>query len=350
MKHNFLFSVLSFLITLTVNAQTKSINEAKFVSIGGIEQWITIQATDSSKPVILFLHGGPGSTMSAYDDAIYGTWKKDFILVNWDQRGAGRTFGRNAPVEVKEDYWIENPLTVEQMTADGIELSAYLIKYLRKQKIIILGTSWGSVLGAKMALKSPGLFYAYIGHSQVVNPSQGMVQAYKKVFKMSQNVNDHESVGALNAIGAPPYDDAKKEGQLLRIIKKYERMNSVPAPASWWKLATGYDNETDARHRYEGDDYSFIHYAGHKKMGIKSMAAAVNFMKDGLHFQIPVYLIQGEADILTAKEMTKEYFDKLSAPRKEFFLLPGAAHGHNQSVVDKQYEVVKEYVSPLIND
>lgn len=350
MKHKFLFSVFSLLITLTLNAQTKSINEEKFVSIGGIEQWITLKTADSSKHVILFLHGGPGSVMSPYADNIYDEWEKDFILINWDQRGAGRTFGRNVPPEVNEDYWMENPLTIEQMTADGIELSEYLIKHLGKQKLIIMGTSWGSVLGAKMALKLPDLFYAYVGHSQVVNASESLVHAYNKVYKMAQSDNDQESADKLKSIGPPPYDDAKNAGQLFRIVKKYESENSIAAPDSWWKPAPGYDNEKDGKHRYEGDDYSFIHYVGHKKLGIKGMNSTIDFMKDGLNFKIPVYLIQGENDILTPKEITIEYFDKMKAPEKDLFLLPGAAHGYNQSVVDIQYKVVKEYIFPLINE
>lgn len=99
-------------------AQNKSISEDRFVSIGGIEQWITIKGDDRTNPVIVFVHGGPGSTMSQYDDAIYGEWEKHFILVNWDQRGAGRTYGRNVPTEITEEYWIENPLTVSRMARD----------------------------------------------------------------------------------------------------------------------------------------------------------------------------------------------------------------------------------------
>ncbi|WP_242927593.1 alpha/beta hydrolase [Pontibacter vulgaris] len=339
--YKFLLIAFLALVSGSLAAQPKAINEAGFIPIGGIEQWVTISGEDRSKPVVLFLHGGPGSTMSQYDDAAYGHWEKDFVLVYWDQRGAGRTFGRNAPEVVTEDYWIENPLTVEQMTADGIELSEYLIKHLGKKKIILVGTSWGSILGANMALSRPDLFSAYVGHSQVVNYSAGFATAYKKVSEMAQQTNDQESIEKLKLLGPPPYEDAKKEGQLMRIIKKYEKQNSKPAPATWWKLASEYDNEKDAQHRYDGDDYSFIHFAGFKKMGIKSMAAGVNFMENGLNYKIPVIFIQGEEDILTAKETTKAYFDKVKAPKKEFILVPGAAHGHNQAVIDAQYKAVK---------
>lgn len=337
------FPTTNSLIELNENTiSMNGINEGKFVSIGGIEQWVTIKGDDKSKPVILFLHGGPGSTMSPYNDAIYGEWRKDFILVQWDQRGAGRTYGRNAPKELNEDYWIENPLTVEQMMADGIELSEYLIKYLGKRKIIIIGTSWGSILGVRMAMKRPELFHAYVGHSQLVNPSADMVKAYRKVYKMAEKANDQASIDKLTLMGIPPYDEARNTGKLFRVIKKYERQNSTPAPDTWWKLATEYDNEIDSKHRYDGDDYSFINFVGHKKLGIKAMSNTINFMKDGLEFKIPVYFIHGKADITTTIEVVKEYFDKIKAPDKEFFVLMDAGHGHNQSVVDAQYKIVKE--------
>ena len=342
MNYKLLLILLLTFVSGRLTAQIKSINEENFIPIGGIEQWVTISGEDKTKPVILFLHGGPGSTMSQYDDAIYGHWKKDFVLVYWDQRGAGRTFGKNAPETVAEDYWMENPLTVEQMTADGIELSEYLVKYFGKRKITLIGTSWGSVLGANMALKRPDLFAAYIGHSQIVDGKEGFLNAFNIVSKLALAAKDQESLDKLETLGPPPYGDARKSGQLMRIIKKYERQNSIPAPANWWKVASKYDNEKDANDRYNGDDYSFLYFAGHKQMGIKPMEAAVNFTKDGLRYKIPVYLIQGEEDILTAPALTKAYFDKVKAPKKEFVLVQGAAHGHNQAVIDAQYKAVKK--------
>lgn len=340
MRVLFLTAFVCLLLT-PATAQTRSINEEKFVTIGGIEQWLSIKGHDRTKPVILFLHGGPGSVMSPYTDAILSEWKKDFILVNWDQRGAGKTFGRNAPANVNEDYWIEHPLTIQQMTNDGIELTEYLIKNLGKQKVIIIGTSWGSVLGANMALKRPDLYRAYIGHSQVVNASESLVHAYHQVYRLATNANDQASIDKLKSLGTPPYDDAKNTGQLFRIIKKYESANSTPAPAFWWEPAKAYAGEADGRNRENGDDYSFINYVGHKKLGIKAMMSGVDLMKDGLNFKVPVYIVQGEKDILTPAQITRTYFDKITAPKKEYILLTEAAHGHNQSVIDAQYKIVK---------
>ena len=337
-----------FLIPSYAFCQTKPIDEARYVPIGGIDQWVTIKGSDVTKPMILFLHGGPGSVMSPYDDTIYGDWQHDFVLVNWDQRGAGRTFGRNVPATVDEDYWSEHPLTVEQMTADGIALAEYLIKEYRKEKIILVGTSWGTVLGTHMALKRPDLFHAYIGHSQIVNPSASLLDAYHQVGEMAKRTGDKISHEKLESIGSPPFNHAGKTGQLMRIIKNYEAAQATPAPESWWRLSEDYNNQTDSMHRSFGDDYSFVNYAGHKALGIRPMSATIDFMNESVDFRIPVYLIQGEHDILTPKVITKRYFNKINAPKKKFIVVPSAAHGHNESVVDAQREVLMKYVLPTI--
>ena len=349
---------LLFLITTNINPafaqanQTKTvtnlISEERFIPINGIEQWVTIKG-DRTKPVILFLHGGPGSPITPYASANYSSWEKDFIIVQWDQRGTGRTFGRNAPAEPGPAYWKANPLTVDLMAADGIALSTYLAKYLNKPKIILTGTSWGSVLGATMALKRPDLFYAYMGHSQVVNPAQNLVYDYQKIYKITADAGDQKSLEILKQIGQPPYDSARSAGKLFRVIKKYEALNSTPAPASMWKMQPEYDNAKDDKNREDGDDYSFINYVGDKGFGIKPMTTGVDFLRDGFEFKIPVYLIQGEEDILTPKEISAAYFEKIKSPKKEYFLLPKAAHGFNESVIAMQYKVVKDYILPLIS-
>lgn len=331
-------------LTLTTSSfgQSKSINESAYITIGDIDQWVTIRGNDTTKPVILFLHGGPGSTMSQFENTMYESWEDNFILVHWDQRGAGRTYGKNAPSKLDEKYLQNTPLTVRQMTKDGIELCKHLITHLKKDKIILVGTSWGSILGVEMILKSPELFKAYVGHSQVINPEEGLKYAYKRTLELSQFTKDSASLKKIKFLGPPPYNNARSTGQLLRIIKKYERANSIPAPHHWFKIASEYDNEIDAKNRYDGDDYSFCYFAGFEKMGIKSMVAGIDYTKTGLDIKVPVYFIQGEHDILTPKELTKPYFESISAPTKKYFLVPNAAHGHNQAVVDDQFKIAKQ--------
>jgi pimeloyl-ACP methyl ester carboxylesterase len=233
------------------------------------------------------------------------------------------------------------PLTIDQMKTDGIRLSEYLIRYLGKQKIILFGTSWGSILGVLMAVKRPDLFCAYIGHSQIVNPFADLVFAYQHVYEMAKKASDSISLETLKRIGEPPYDSAKTTGKLLRVIKQYERKNPVAPPDSLWKIEPSYDNAKDEQNRADGDDYSFINYAGEKRFGMNPMMATVNLLNNGANFKIPVFLIQGELDILTSKGITRNYFDRIHAPNKEYILLPKTAHGFNLSVMDATYKILK---------
>jgi pimeloyl-ACP methyl ester carboxylesterase len=333
------FSIAQTEIAIRDSSLSNQISEEKFILINGIEQWVTIKG-EKSKPAILFIHGGPGSPISPYSDNLYKDWEKDFIIIQWDQRGTGKTFGRYAPDELTPEYLQSNPLTLEQMTRDGIELSEYLLHRLGKQKLILFGTSWGSVLGVKIVAQRPEFFYAYVGHSQVVNPTIDM-ELYNKIYTIAELKNDKDALEILNMIGKPPYDRAKKVGQLLSIIKKYEKANSTPAPASWFVDLPAYDNEKDNQHRSDGDDYSFVNYTGDSKLGVSSMSATIDLMKDNLEFKIPVYLIQGEEDILTPKEKTEKYFEAIQAPEKKYYLLPKTAHGFNVSVVETQYKICK---------
>lgn len=342
LSFRFWFMILALLNashTIFAQQQDERIDEEKFISINGIEQWVTIKG-NLSKPAILFLHGGPGSPLTPYADNLYKYFEKEFILVQWDQRGTGKTFGQTAPEELTLEYLKANPLTIQQMSNDGIQLAEYLIGYLKKKKIILFGTSWGSVLGVQMASQRPDLFHAYVGHSQIVS-SNDYVSLYNKVRGIAERQNDQEALQILNTIGKPPYDKARNTGHLFRIVKKYERENSVPAPGSWFILSPRYDNAKDNQNRSDGDDYSFVNYVGDKGMAIEPMNAKINFLKENLVFRIPIHIIQGEEDILTPKEETQKYFDQIQAPAKQFYLLPKTAHGFNQSVLEMQYKVFK---------
>ncbi len=346
---------LSLTFSASAHAQTETIKtatalktklfEEQFVIINGIEQWVTIKG-ESSKPVILFLHGGPGSPLSPYANHLYKNLEDDFIVVQWDQRGTGKTFGKLAPQELTPEYLKDHPLTVDLMTGDGIALAEYLLKHLSKQKIILFGTSWGSVLAVKMVTRRPDLFYAYVGHSQIVNPAIDL-ELYNTIYTMAEIKHDKDGLAILHATGKPPYDRARKTGQLLRIIKKYEQENSIPAPGSWFVPSPDYDNEKDNQDRNDGDDYSFVNYAGDSVLGVPSMSSTINLMKDNVNFKIPVYLIQGDEDILTPKEKSKKYFDKIKAPEKKYYLLPKTAHGFNLSVLETQYKIFKR-ISELL--
>lgn len=120
-------------------SSASGIDEARFITIGGIEQWVTIRGQDRDNPVLLFLHGGPGDVTNPWSFALFAPWEQHFTVVQWDQRGAGRTLRRNGES-------VASTMTIARITQDGIELAEYLRKYLGKEKIIVVGHSFGTIL------------------------------------------------------------------------------------------------------------------------------------------------------------------------------------------------------------
>ena len=211
--------------------------------IGGIEQWITIKGESCANPVILFIHGGPGNTLSPYADNVFGSWQKHYTLVQWDQRGAGRTYARNPPRE-------GSTLTIDRMRDDGLEVAEYVIRRLGRKKVIVVGGSWGSVLGVHMVKSRPDLFQAYVGFAQVVSNPENQAAAYEKVIALARASGDRATVTTLDALGSPPWKDPRSYGIFRRATRVYEAKTTDAAPASWWVRRPEYRHTRDARELY----------------------------------------------------------------------------------------------------
>ena len=129
-------------------------------NIGGIKQYVRIKGNDRSKPLLLFLHGGPGSSLMQKIDKVSGRLQQHFVVVHWDQRETGETLRLNKT---------NQPLTLELFHNDTHELIASLLRTFRRPKLYLIGYSWGSGLGFYMADKYPELLYAYIPVSPVID-------------------------------------------------------------------------------------------------------------------------------------------------------------------------------------
>ena len=318
----------------------QEIREDAFVLLGGIEQWVTIRGDSCANPVILFLHGGPGNTLSPYADAIFGAWEKTFTLVQWDQRGAGRTYGRSTPPA-------ESTLTIERMTEDGIQLATYLTRHLGKRKIILVGGSWGSVLGVHMVKSRPDLFHAYVGVSQIVGYRENQAAGYAKVLAMARAAGDQRTVSALEALGPPPWANPRNSGILRRATRAYEELTSTPAPESWWVPSPAYDKPQIRADYQEGEDFSYLQFVGLKGDG---MFSGVDLPGLGMAFEVPVFIIMGSEDLVTTPDVAMRYFDGITAPAKEFVLVPRAGHDPNEAIVDAEFRILNQRVRRIALD
>jgi len=316
-------------------AQTMQLKEEGFVQIGGIGQWITIRGESKRNPVILFLHGGPGDAYSPFAESLFGTWEKDFTLVQWDQRGAGRTYGKTGPS-------IEATMTLDRMVQDGIEVSEYLTKHLSKKKIVLVGGSWGSILGIYMAKQRPDLFYAYIGMGQMVNMRANQAASYARVLQLARADDDQKTVKALEANGPPPWDSIRKWPVFHKALLAYQakRVTAASPPRT---IDPAYASAAEQAQNDEADDFSFIHFFG---VTMSGPLETVDLTALGTDFAIPIFFVQGQEDINALPELAKAYLDTIKAPQKQFISVPGTGHEDSVESLKVTLELLKKEVSP----
>nr|WP_227254240.1 alpha/beta hydrolase [Xanthomonas vasicola]MDO6947940.1 alpha/beta hydrolase [Xanthomonas vasicola]MDO6951223.1 alpha/beta hydrolase [Xanthomonas vasicola]MDO6959992.1 alpha/beta hydrolase [Xanthomonas vasicola]MDO6968472.1 alpha/beta hydrolase [Xanthomonas vasicola] len=121
------------------------------------------------------------------------------------------------------------------------------------------------------------------------------------------------------------------------MTRKYEALSTEPAPEDWFTFAAEYDTP-DYRAAYEaGEHYSFLQFVG---LAGDGMGPQINLRTLGPQFAMPVYLIQGEQDLVTPAQISKAYFDGLSAPSREFLLLPRTGHDPNSPMTEAQVKVL----------
>jgi pimeloyl-ACP methyl ester carboxylesterase len=323
------------------NAQTyaittpNGIDEASYVEIGGIEQWITIRGEDRDSPVLLFLHGGPGDATNPWGYAAFRSWLKYFTVVQWDQRGAGRTFGRNGAVSA-------STITPERMVQDGIELSELLRKRLHKDKIVLVGHSWGSVLGFFMVKARPDLFYAFVGTGQVAAEfSRTSAVAYAAIVERASREGNSQALAELKEVGPPPYKDGKGFGVQHKWANLFEGADVFLASTLGFALdAPGYSVD-DINDWFDGQSVSGEHLVPYFDELDRKLL--------GGQLAVPVFVIQGAEDYTTPTSLARTYVDSLRAPRKAFATIEGAGHFAVFTKQDDFLRELKARVLPLIH-
>ena len=173
------------------------------INLGGIVQWISLRSKDIEKPILLFLHGGPGTAQIAFSRKSQRLLEYDFVVVNWDQRGAGRSFN---------SHLNKNDMQIEKFITDAEELTIALLNRFNQKKIILVGNSWGSIIGAYLSAKRPDLIYAYVGIGQVANMEKGEIISYQFTLDEARRKNNKKAVKELEFIGKPPYKDLRSAG------------------------------------------------------------------------------------------------------------------------------------------
>ncbi len=309
---SFLLLVFSIAISGSAQSSNARIEQSSFVPLGNLEQWISIRGEDRSNPVLLIVHGGPGEAQWPQAE-VYKPWEKAFTVVQWDQRGAGHTYGR---------YGSKTPdVTLDRISKDGIELAGYLYRELGKKKIIVLGHSWGSIVATRMVQMRPDLFAAYVGTGQVSSWAAMVNTQFDLLLAKARKDGDQATVKELEAIGRP---DPTNAHQYFSFSKNVRSLLWPPSDQAWLQHLRSQADEIKAsdpeqfKNLAEGMEFTAEH--------VLPDQIATNLPKTACDIQTAYFVIQGQDDIVTPTQAAIDYFNCVKAPKKELVLIPSAGH------------------------
>lgn len=287
------------------------------IRIGGIEQFASIRGVDRRNPVLLVLHGGPGFPTSTI--AWWGTraLEEYFTVVHWDQRGAGKTHLINDPV------LIAPTMTPERFVEDTEELVAWLRREFDKDKVFLLGTSWGSYIGLEFALRRPEWLHAYIGMGQAINNPESERRGYAYALRAARASGNRLAVAELESIApyaqsgeAIPLEDIALERKWSDHFGGVMAYRTRQVDGIAVRLSPEYSDE-EAPRAYEGNGFSqrllFSEIVGVDMSGISRL-------------ECPLIVLAGRHDRSVNSEVAREWFDSVDAPEKHFEWFENSAH------------------------
>ncbi len=293
------------------------IDETLILDVGGTKQVVNIRGADRSNPVLLYIHGGPGSVEMPMAWSFQHPWEDFFTVVQWDQRGAGRSFSLNDPARIAPT------LTFERYRDDAIEVIEQVRARLGKQKLFVLGHSFGSAVGLAVAQKRPDLLHAYIGMGQMIDVRENERVGMAHTVQVARERGDEAAIRAITALR--PYPDA---GPF-----------TIEMADGWRKWANNYGSlaglRPDANFYFDSTKLSPLYAPRDREDWGKGSVftvttlwpriADVSFAK--VHrLDVPVIFMLGRHDSTTPASIAADWIAKLSAPRKSVCWFENSGH------------------------
>lgn len=296
------------------NKLGRSIYLTEYVMINGIEQFLFHSGTDYDHPVMLFLHGGPGSAESLLAQAFQEKWEELYTVVHWDQRGAGKTLMKNP----------DKLPTAELMLQDLFEVIQHLKKKYSKNKIVLLGHSWGSVLGTLFIRKYPDEVDYYIGVGQVISMVENEQVGYNKVRELIIQADDRKSLKKLDSVGEYPGSKVTFDKEFLKKVNKVRKLQGKYGLGMKMDMSIWFTVFKSPIFKWS-DIIAFMKIS--KANGeVHKFLGDYDLRDEPSVFEVPIYYILGGKDWQTPYVIAQKYLDEIEAPNNKITILPNAGH------------------------
>jgi pimeloyl-ACP methyl ester carboxylesterase len=321
-KHSLLiFLILLICPNILKTNNSSTIDTLMDIELNGLKQKILIKSNDLNNPILLWLHGGPGTSEMFITHHCMDSLINFFTIVHWDQRGTALSYN---------DRIKSTDISFDKIFDDAVRLTEILRKTYHKDKIFLIGHSFGSVLGIHLIEKYPDYYYAYVGIGQVINDSKSREITYKWLVNKLQEDNDTNELARI----------CEKQNIPIDIINKYK--------GHFYKGKTLFDVIKESPYYYEGylDNYSKSMNFVRESISKNPSTYEKDILNDILKLQLPVYFFEGRHDRIAAcaPELVVEYIKKIKAPKTEIIWFEESAHHPNIDEPDKFQKILIDKV------
>ncbi|MEC0092068.1 alpha/beta fold hydrolase [Paenibacillus macquariensis] len=281
--------------------------------IGGVEQWLLIRGHDRNNPILLWIHGGPGGAQIGFGRQYSSDLEKDFVVVNWDQRGAGLSYAKTIS---------KNSMTIDRMVDDLIEIVQGLCRRFHQQKIYLLGHSWGTILALFAVKRHPELFHGYFAISQVVNMRENERISYEFALRSAKDTSNTKAFSQLSELGPPPWNKLSHDHVHNKWLQKFgggifhdgNVMNLLIKPLM------------------RGSEYRFFDIIKWTRGQLFSMNALqkelleLDLLNEVEEIKVPIAFCCGRYDYTAPSELAEGLYKAIQAPDKRWVWFENSAH------------------------
>lgn len=288
-----------------------SVSELISAEIGGMDQWLLIRGEDSSSPVLLWLHGGPGAAQMPVHRAFNKDLEKEFVVVHWDQRGAGKS---------NHSGFSEETMTLDRFIEDVHEVTQYLKERYNQEKIFLLGHSWGTQLGIFTVQRYPADYHAFISVAQVVHPERAEDISYEWLGQQVKEHGSQRQKRKFEELGTPPYDDHQSYVTFAKMKDSFGGSMDIGMGKLAW-ISFGASEYTI------GDYVKWLRGANRGSGPMWEELRDFDLFRDVPSINVPVWFIIGENDYNTPAELVADYYHFVEAHKgKSMIVIKDAAH------------------------
>lgn len=324
------------------------VNEQFYVRLTDQEEYITIGGKDVDNPVIISLHGGPGSPTTFVDYCWQDYLTDEYTVVSWDERGCGRSYYRNVAADPHNET-----LTFDAQLADLDALVDYLCERFSKDQVIIMGHSYGSMLGSRYVLAHPEKVSAYIGIGQVVNEKDYAGEKYSYEDALMRAQTNGDDTTEMEAAYEKFMSDMSISNlmELRAKVEPYHPQTVTKDVSTMAALTSPIVGVDDMRWYFLQMEAAMMgNIRRYEELVEKPLAGYMmdfNALETGDAYRMPVMFISGSCDWICPVGLIERYMDVIAAPKKELCLVEGCGHSPQGQLPEEFSREVKRFLELL---